>query len=413
MGIKAYDLIYNSFIKKFENKKIGNIGVELEFPLINLNGGDVDTEFAKGIFDFFKKEGFKNCDDEGFFIENDTGDVLSFDNSYNNFEFSLNYGDNLIELKSRFDVYFKKVQDYFKEKNHTLAGIGTNPNKKSISQNRVEFSTYNMVNMFLKTYGKNTKYPDFPAYLSSVQTHLDVDIKSLPKAYTYFAKLDFVRAILFSNSPDFDNKKYRCYRDFLWEQSAFSMCSNITGKVDGEFENIDDIVNYILTKDMFNKKRNGKYEVFEPVNIKEYFENEKYGAKESDIEEYLSFKNIEITRRGTLEIRSDCTQPFDSSFAPCAFNLGILENLDEACGAIDDFFYENDIEKNNTELRNIVVKGENLDKICDEDFLSAFLYDLAEIAEEGLIARGKGEEELLNPIYKRCATLKCPMEENK
>ena len=64
-----------------------------------------------------------------------------------------------------------------------------------------------MVDDFLKTYGKDTKFPDFPAYLSSVQTHLDVDLQTLPTAYTYFAKLDFVRAILFSNSPDFEPAK--------------------------------------------------------------------------------------------------------------------------------------------------------------------------------------------------------------
>ncbi|UKI36009.1 MAG: hypothetical protein L6V93_18635 [Clostridiales bacterium] len=40
-----------------------------------------------------------------------------------------------------------------------------------------------------------------------MQTHLDVDLQTLPTAYTYFAKLDFVRAILFSNSPDFDKKR--------------------------------------------------------------------------------------------------------------------------------------------------------------------------------------------------------------
>lgn len=413
MNIKAYDLVYDAFIKKFENKKIGTVGVELEFPLVNLDGGDVDTFFAKNILVEFKKEGFKNADDEGYFIENEKGDVLSFDNSYNNFEFSLNYGNNLMDIKKRFDIYFDKVQNYFKKQNHTLLGIGTNPNKKKIKQNHVDFSTYNMVDNFLKTFGKGTKYPDFPAYLSSVQTHLDVDLKTLPLAYTYFAKLDFVRAILFSNSPDFDGKKYRCYRDFLWEQSAFSKCKNITGKVDYEFDNVSDIVNFILSKDMFNKKRDGKYEIFEPVNLKEYFENEKYGALKSDIEEYLSFKTVEVTRRGTLEVRGDCTQPFDSLFAPCAFNLGIISNLDEAIGAVDDFFFENEITLSNTELRNIVVNGEKYDKICDEDFLSAFIYDLVEIAEEGLIKRGIGEEELLSPLYKRAATLKCPMEEEK
>lgn len=402
----AKSLIYNAFFKKFENKKIGKVGCELEFPLVNLSGGDVDSAFAKGVFDYFSNCGFKCADPEGYFFENSSGDVLSFDNSYNNFEFSMRYGDNLCDIKKRFDEYFSAAGEYFSRENYALKGIGTNPNKNNISQNRVEFSTYNMVDSFLKNYGKDTKYPDFPAYLSSVQTHLDVDLQTLPRAYTYFAKLDFVRAILFSNSPDFDNQGYRCYRDFLWEQSAFSKCANITGKVDGEFETVDSLVQYFLKKDMFNRKRDGKYEIFAPVNIKEYFENEKYGAKEEDIECYLSFKNVEITARGTLEVRSDCTQPLDSLFAPCAFNLGILESLDNVMGDVDGFFDENAIDMTNTELRNIVTTGEPLDKICDEDILSDFVYDLVEIAAEALEKRGFGEEEFIKPLYKRAVTLK-------
>lgn len=406
--MNAKSLVYNHFFKKFEDKKIGKIGCELEFPLVSDTGGDVDKAFAKGVFDYFANRGFKCCESEGYFFENAHGDVLSFDNSYNNFEFSLRYGDNLCEIKKRFDTYFAEAQNYFSRGNCRLIGRGTNPNKNNISQNRVEFSTYNMVDEFLKTYGKGTKFPDFPAYLSSVQTHLDVDLKSLPRAYTYFAKLDFVRAILFSNSPDFDIKGYRCYRDFLWEQSAFSKCGNITGKVDAEFETVDALLAYFLEKDMFNRKRNGKYEIFSPVNIKEYFENEKYGAEENDIECYLSFKNVEITSRGTLEVRSDCTQPLDSSFAPCAFNLGILENLDSAAADVDGFFDENFIAMSNTELRNIVVGGKKLNKICDEDILSDFVYDLVEIAAEALEKRGLGEEKLIEPLYKRAVTLKCP-----
>lgn len=406
--MSAKNLIYNHFFKKFENRKIGNVGCELEFPLVNKSGGDVDKDFARGVFDYFSNRGFKCAEDEGYFFENAHGDVISFDNSYNNFEFSLCYGNNLCEIKKRFDEYFAEAQNYFSRENYELIGRGTNPNKSTISQNRAEFSTYNMVDDFLKTYGKDTKFPDFPAYLSSVQTHLDVDLQTLPTAYTYFAKLDFVRAILFSNSPDFDKKGYRCYRDFLWEQSAFSKCSNITGKVDAEFETADALVSYFLEKDMFNRKRNGKYEIFAPVNIKEYFENEKYGAKDDDIDCYLSFKNVEITARGTLEVRSDCTQPLDSSFAPCAFNLGILCNLDSAISDVDGFFDENSIAMSNTELRNIVVSGKKLNKICDEDILSDFVYDLVEIAAEALEKRGLGEEKLIEPLYKRAVTLRCP-----
>lgn len=83
--MSAKNLIYNHFFKKFENRKIGNVGCELEFPLVNKSGSDVDKAFARGIFDYFSNRGFKRAEDEGYFFENAHGDVISFDNSYNNF----------------------------------------------------------------------------------------------------------------------------------------------------------------------------------------------------------------------------------------------------------------------------------------------------------------------------------------
>ena len=84
-------IVYDTFLKPFENKRYGNVGVELEFPLINLDKAPVDEKVAKGIFDYFLKRGFRVEIEENnhpLFIVNDDGDCLSFDNSYNNFEFA-------------------------------------------------------------------------------------------------------------------------------------------------------------------------------------------------------------------------------------------------------------------------------------------------------------------------------------
>ncbi len=406
-------LLYNRFLKPFETKKTGqSIGVELEFPLVQTDGGDVDREAARGIYQVFLEQGFfvdiAGDSGEPYFIANSAGDSVSFDNSYNNFEFSMQFGPSLSEIAARFYGYLKTAQQYFNAHNLTLLGRGTNPNQPHISQNPVGFSTYRMVDEYLHKFCGTHSYCDFPAYLSSVQTHLDVSLFDLPFAYTVFAKLDFARALLFSNSPDFAKTGYLCYRDYLWEQSGFSRCPNITGKIDGEFETADDLLAHFMEKGMFNRIRNGSYEIFSPVPMTDYFENPKYGAQEADIEQYLSFQTVEITARGTLEVRGDCAQPFDDAFAPPAFNLGILMNLEEAALCVDGFLAENGISMKNSHLRDLVVTGKPLDGISDEDSLADFLYDLVEIAAEGLLKRGYGEERFLQPLYARAATLCCP-----
>ena len=315
----------------------------------------------------------------------------------------MNYSDNLCAIAERFYPLLEEVQAYFKGHGHSIVGIGSNPYKKYTEKSHVNFSTYNMVDEYLEKFGKDSPYPDFPAFLSSAQTHLDVPLCDLPKAYTLFSKLDFVRGLILSNSPDFEREGYICYRDYLWEQSAFSLCPNITGKVEGEFKREDDIVDYIMKKGMFNRIRDGKYEVFEPIGIEEYFARE--DAKEEDINCYLSFKNVEITRRGTLEIRSDCAQPFPDSFAPAAFSTGILYNMDKVESLLEAFFENEGIKESNTILREKTVKGEF---IASRNSLNELMSKILEYAEEGLLKRGKGEEKLLAPLYRRCMLLSCP-----
>ena len=399
-------LIYDTFLRPFEKRQYGNVGVELEFPLVNLDKESVNEAVAKGMFDHFIKKGFKVELEEGgqpIFITNNHGDCLSFDNSYKNFEFALNYSDNLCTIADRFYPLLEEVQAYFKKYGHSLVGIGSNPYKKYADKNHVNFSTYNMVDEYLTTFGKNSPYPDFPAFLSSAQTHLDIPLSDLPFAYTLFGKLDFVRALLLSNSPDFEREGYICYRDYLWEQSAFSLCPNITGKVDGCFETADDLVEYIMKKGIFNRIRNGKYEVFAPIPIEEYFMRE--DASEADIDCYLSFKNVEITRRGTLEVRSDCAQPFPDAFAPAAFNLGILYNMGKVNSLLDTFFKEEGITDTNASLRERTTKGEF---ITSRNSLNELVSKILEYSEEGLLKRGKGEEKFLSPLFRRCMLLSCP-----
>ena len=390
------EIIYERFIKPFADKSVGNIGVELEFPLINTNGGDIDIEFVASIMDFIEKKGFScvlyGTGGEKLFMENDKGDTLSFDNSYNNFEFSMMYGDNLLEIKRRFDNYYAMVQEYLSRKGHALMGRGTNPNYHSIGVNHTPFSTYNMVQNYLHEFSGEHNYGDFPAFISSVQTHLDIAEKLIPSAYTLFCRLDFVRGLLFGNSPDFEGRGWRIFRDYMWEKSGFGNCPNITGSIDKSFENIDDVIEFFTQKGLFNRIRDCKYEIFAPTPIKDYFLKEE--AREEDIECYLSFCNVELTRRGTLEVRSDCTQKEDRFFMPPAFNLGILYNMEKAKEEIDAFMEKLAVDKSNSELRRLVAESRE-EEIAPRYILDELCAKMLEIAREGLIKREKNEEILL------------------
>lgn len=407
------DLIYEHFLRPFEKEGRKNIGVELEFPLLNLEKAPVNPAVTSGLMEFLCQNGFRpeEYDLHGLpvFVINQENDVLSFDNSFNNFEFSMEKSENLYEVSLRFYQYYGLVQNYLSQFNHTLCGMGINPFQKYIASSLVDFGVYKMVREYLSGFsgGRYHSYPNFPAYLSSIQTHLDVSAADLPRAFTLYARMDFIRAMLFSNSLPFSDlegfEDTICFRDYLWEKSGFGALNDNTGKVNDCCTSMDDIIDSFMRKSMFNRIRNGKYEIFEPRQIQEYFADREH---EKDLETYLSFKNIEITRRGTLEVRSDCAQPVRDAFAPAAFNLGILYSLEEAEERIHSFFTKHQINKNNATLRDDVIYHQILP--APKEAVKDFLLDLVFLAHKGLKTRGKQEELLIEPLFERAKTLLCP-----
>ncbi len=391
--MRAYEIVKNRFIAPFEKKSLGNVGVELEFPLLNMAKAPVGKDVAVGLLDYFCENGFATEETDlgggNAFIINADGDTLSFDNSYNNFEFAMRYGGDLCAIAHRFYRLHAMAAAYLGRHNYLLAGMGTNPFKPYIDQAHVDYPIYNFVDGFLHAFPARHAFPDFPAYLSSVQTHLDIPLDDLPFAASLFARLDFVRAALFSNSPSWDGDGTLCYRDFLWEGSAFPN----TGKVDAVFGGVDDIIGSFLERKMFCRMRGGKYEAFTPVLLRDYFDGENAG----DIAYFLSFRNIEITARGTLEVRSDCAQPIAEAFAPPAFSLGIAHNMRAAQAVLDSYA----LSEPTSVLRDAVVGGKlTLPK--------GLALSLVETAAQGLAKRGLGEERLLNPLYGRAEKSVCP-----
>ncbi len=416
--MNARELVEKEFLSRFFQEDRKYTGVELEFPLLSLDGGSVSEEVIRGLIGYLFENGFKtdgtDIHGNSVFLMNEDGDSLSFDNSYNNFEFAMAKDENLFSVAIRFYKLYQLVQNFLTERGHTLCGLGTNPHHHKAETYPVDYPIYCTLREYLSEFsgGYFHRYTDFPAWLSSVQTHLDVDAATLPRALTLFAAMDFVRGLLFSNSLPFKDSPTHedalCYRDYLWEHSGFGYLADNTGPVCGQFNSLDDIIDMICKKSMFLSYRNDQYKIISPTRLDTYFEVE---GVPSDIGGYLSFKNVEITRRGTLEIRSDCAQPVGAAFAPPAFNLGIFHGLSEAEALMQDFFSHlpaemADSPSRNKILRRMVINGEPLP--VREETVKALLMKLVTLATHKLEERGLGEERLLAPLMARAQRLSCP-----
>jgi gamma-glutamylcysteine synthetase len=421
--------LYKEFIEPTKEKK-DYIGIEVEIPIINLDKKPVDFEIVHQITNKFQNE-FNEFSPNGidydgniFSLKNGrNSDIICYDCSYNNIEFAMGREKDLFTIEKRFKTYYNYVKEEFEKHNYTLTGMGINPYRRYNKEIPIPSERYLMLYHHLKSFNKYNDAPmhfhDYPGYgmfSSASQVQLDIHYDDLVKTINTFSKIEPIKAILFSNSVLMDeNKHVTCFRDALWEYSTHGINPHNIGMYDVDFESIDDILNYMETLNIYCVMRDGAYINFESMNILEYFKRDSvtgeiYNKDEyreieirpniNDIDYLRAFKFINLTFRGTLEFRSVCTQPISETMTVAAFHLGLkdkIDNLDELMSN-DNIIYHKGYTA--SELRKILIQDEMPPFINKKD-LCKLTNNILDIAKEGLLERGIGEEIFLKPLYKR------------
>ena len=114
-----YRAIYDKYIAPTKIARKNYIGVEIEMPVVALDGGSVDENTVHEIADLFsEKFGFipVGYDAQGSvtsFRNNKNGDILSFDCSYSNLELSFGRAETLFEIHYRFKKYYAFLNNRF------------------------------------------------------------------------------------------------------------------------------------------------------------------------------------------------------------------------------------------------------------------------------------------------------------
>lgn len=420
--------LYQKYIEPTKKKRHGYIGVEIEIPIINLRKEAVDFDIVHAVTDRFI-ENFKfdvtGRDDEGNIYaatNKETGDILSYDCSYNNLELSFGKEDKLSVINIRFKEYYNYLQNEFNKYNYTLTGMGVNPYRKYNHNVPIPNGRYRMLFHHLKSY-KNYdlpmyfhEYPEYGTFSSASQVQLDVNYEDLPMAINAFSKLEPIKAILFSNSVLLDeHEELMCCRDMFWENSTHGVNPHNIGMFDCELTGIDDLLAYIESTSIYCVEREDKYINFKPINIMEYFQKEEIEGEYYDNGEYKkiiispeigdldylrTFKFEDLTFRGTIEFRSVCCQPIKDSMTVAAFHVGLMNRIKELDKILNQDYTLYHHGYTATELRKMFVKSE-LNEFVDENALYDLVKKILDLSCDGLIERGFGEEEFLKPLYDR------------
>lgn len=423
------DKLYKEFIEPTKKKK-NFIGIEIEVPIINLNKEPVDFDIVHKITGNFQKE-FNDFSPNGIDYEGNTfslknpknSDIVCYDCSYNNIEFAMGREKDLFSINDRFITYYSYVKEEFEKYDYTLTGMGINPYRRYNREIPIPSERYLMLYHHLKSFNKYNdipmhfhNYPGYGMFSSASQVQLDVHHDDLVKTINTFTKIEPIKALLFSNSVLMDeNKHVTCYRDALWEYSTHGINPHNIGMYDVDFESVDDILNYLETLNIYCVMRNGAYINFESMNVMDYFQNShitgeiykndkyeeiKIKPEIDDIDYLRAFKFINLTFRGTLEFRSVCTQPIRDTMSVAAFHLGLKDKIDELNELIsnDRVIYHKGYTA--SELRKLLIQDE-LPTFINKKELCSLTNNILDIAKEGLVERGAGEEIFLKTLFNR------------
>lgn len=426
--------LYGKYIQPTETEREDFIGIEVEMPVVRLSEGPTDYTVAQEAAAALAQEfGFvcDKFDDNGVCFSAtrpDNQDNISFDCSYNNLELSLGKERSLAAIDERFRSYVGFLNSKLSANDHLLTGMGINPRHELNRRDFIPSERYRMLERYLRKARTSNvpmyfhPYVDYGAYASASQVQLDVRRDSLIKTLRAFGNVEPVKAVLFNNALLGAEPQLLNVRDMLWENSTHGINPHNVGMFDCTLESVDDLLEYISTTSIFCTERDGRYINFSPVPIIDYLEmksvqGEYYadGAyhpititpQEDDLAYLRTYKFEDLTFRGTIEFRSCCCQPLEETMTVAAFHTGLMKRVDELDKLVraDDVLFHHGYSA--TELRRIM-NLRDWPRFIDQDALRALCLQVLDLAHDGLVELGGGDERYLQPLYERARTLCSP-----
>ena len=440
MNEKIREMLYKRYIMPTEKERDVSIGIEIEIPIVNLTGGATDHDVSRKAFNtaaaYFgfiphRYDYNGRCHEA---LHRKTGDLFSFDCSYNNLEISFGPEKSLVSVAKRFSAYVGILNAKLEADHHILTGMGISPYYRQCRKDFIPCGRYQMLEGYLKKAetwkkpGGFHPYHHFATFASATQVQLDIKKDNLIQTVKTLSLVEPIKSLLFANSVmRVDEPKTLCVRDHLWKYSTHGINQRNVGIYDNNPETIDEFIDYIAYTSIFCTERDGKYLFFYPVPIAEYFdrdnitgeyyENGRYYTQtfkpeRRDINYLRTYKHLDLTSRGTIEYRSLCTQPLSEAFSAIAFQIGLSEKIPELAELLseDAILYHHGLTAG--ELR-CLFNHAHFPNTVNQNKLRTLIKDVIDISEAGLKARGYGEETFLEPVYDRAKRLSSPAKDMK
>ena len=412
---QAIKLLKEKYLSNMKEDSELFVGVELEFPIVETNGNKTNIEVTKNLFrtlanlsDF---EVEKRDDDQNpiQLVHCSSKDRILFELSYNTIEFAFERAHSIDEVAKRFEAYLKIIQPILQENDHEIQGHGIHPLWKENDNSPVKIERYKMLMAFLAMNGTGMKthpYPSYGAFICGNQVQLDVRRDNYIRIINAFNKIETAKAYLFSNS-EFSAEAWdtKIARDIFWEESLHGYYRENVGIYPKDYQSEEEFFNNLARRAIFTVIREGKSYYFKPIRVEDYLDQKEITAYttdgnekninpvKEDLKQHRTYQFQDLTARGTVEFRSVCTQPLETTFAPIAFELGLFVQLEKLENYLEHCSF---LKNEKQDYRNLRKKySKKILSKEEKDKIKTFSKELLEISKSGLLERGYEEEKYL------------------
>ena len=417
---KYLELLKKRYIVPMKEDGAVYIGIELEFPIVNLSGEATDEQVCKQLLFYLIQntdlEVVKK-DEEGYAIElyhPVYDDHILFEVSYTTIEFAFGKAKTIEEVEKRFEHYMIVIQEFLRQHGHEIQGQGIHPHWDKNSNTPVQSPRYKMLMDYLALVEhvdeqRLHRYADYGAYICGSQVQLDVFKENYLRVINAFNKIEMVKAYLFANSTfSGENWETAIARDIFWEDSMHGFYHENVGVYPRDFLSEEDFLEYMSHSALFTAVRDEKTVYFHPIQVKDYLCKKEIQAidltgqtcvitpEKEDFSCHRAYHYQSLTTRGTVEFRSVCTQPLSRTFASAAFHVGLLTNLEELEQLLQQSFFFERYGRDYKVLRKQFSKPVLSDS--EQKDIQKFSNQVLQVARKGLQLRELQEERYLQVL---------------
>ncbi|MDY6796863.1 MAG: glutamate-cysteine ligase family protein [Actinomycetota bacterium] len=425
--------ILEYYLRRFEDKgRVHSlkgrrqVGMEAKFCLTDYRGEAVEREALEDLFGHLEAAGWELQRDENLGIATAAARpsstcpaVVATGTGHCKMEFSVPYGNTLLELKSHFEEMAEEVKAYMDGAGVRLLCLGVHPvtephpglvqrTARHIFWDRA-FET-GLVHLF--------------ALSADCQVHVDVDPSEVHQAVNVMQGFAGAQIALTANATVW---KRRIDEDFVDVKEAFwdwwLPGEDRAGVASRPFESLEEYVERLSGLRPVFVSRNGcNLGIYQYRNFREYYSagDEARGItsggdtvglrpceQDIDLHDTFNWFVARFSRYCTLENRVNCQQPPEDIMAVPALTLGLMENLDEGASFLGDYDWDA-LRRSRIEAmrRGPEASGRGFD-------IAELGRSMLEIAEKGLTSRGRGEEAFLEALWRRSRGGFCPAFEGR